>query len=604
MSFAQPLWLLGLPLIALIAVLLMLRRPGAVATVPFVELWRTPGAPPRPAQRGSQLRPLPAYAVLGLLAGAAAMFAAAEPHWALLDAPGRGLVVVVDRGLGMSTLARESERPVAAPSRSRLLASAERLSQRLTAEAEPRLPVRLAAVPPLLGRGEWSSATTAGDLAELLRALPPTAVDTSAAVVDVATTLCRQQPGLPLLVLTDATMPSTPGVIALPPPVAAGDVGIANFSAVDRPQTAPGQGRREVMVRLFNHSDTPRELTVEFRATTGATARLTQTLPARSQAAAFASMPLDSSDWLEARVLADKHAPADAQPANDAAYLVRTPANPRFEPRGALSAEVLRVMEAYAEVRPPEAGARSIPVRATAPDAPDDENESILTLPATTEAAMQPAVGAAIVVRADWLGLTPARLLPALEGGRLAAPPGDRAAWRPLVEIDGVPVVAESTRPPRRVWIGLNSASLAASPAFVVLWSSVMDSFTSGAPHAATGRWTSSPVTPVDPSWRMEVPSEAPPVEYAPGVYRRPDGQRIALHASPALPTDRAPAPEPDDDPWGEALRRALREASRPPVGAPATARTTPALAAAMALALSVSAALAWSGLRGVRRSA
>src|SRR5438128_2615151 len=104
MTFAAPMFLLGLVPWAAVAVWLLLGQRQTSA-VPFLDLWQaTPDAPPR-ARRHVHLPPLAILAALAAML--LAICAAARPVWRSTRA-GRMVTVVLDRGVTMSSDARRA----------------------------------------------------------------------------------------------------------------------------------------------------------------------------------------------------------------------------------------------------------------------------------------------------------------------------------------------------------------------------------------------------------------------------------------------------------------------------------------------------------------
>lgn len=574
MSFTQPIWLLVLPLAAGIAVWLMSRRRGAEADVPFVDFWRA-ARPPTTAGPSWRWRSLPGATILALLAASAAAIAAAGLRMDGLDPPGRGLLVIVDRGIGMSATAG---------GKPRYLAAAEALTAALRSRGVARLPIRLVVVPPVQDQGGFLD-THASDWLDHLSRVPPTALDTTAAVEAAVWEALRDAEGRPVVAIghPDVSADADARLFSYPVPPADDDVGIDHFSVVDSPAAGDAPNRRDAMVAARNASPAERAVRVTVHVGSGgAAAETTITVAARTVKSAFLPLPLDGSTWLEARVVQHDVAAPDAQPANDAAWLVLSRAWPQVEPRGVLPEEVLRAIEVYRRHRPADDRSPTVHVASAGGEA-GSPGASVTVPGAPVDGSPWPP-GAEVQVTADWLPLSPRDLAPAATDGTIVLPPGDADAWRPVVTVGRVPVVAETLATPRRVWVGLRSPALARTPAFVVLWSAILDSF---AVHNAGG-WRSEPLRSSTARHARLTPA-ADEVEVSPGVYRNADGSLVAVNASPP-----APAADEPFDPEASAttgdLARMLELASAPPAGRSVHRTIAGRAAAGMALLLTVSA--------------
>jgi hypothetical protein len=280
----------------------------------------------------------------------------------------------------------------------------------------------------------------------------------------------------------------------------------------------------EVMVRIRNQSgEKSAGLVVNG-------ARTEVELPAMGQTQDY-FLPVEAG----AKVVKLEVEVSDDFAADNVAHLVRRGAWPVIEVRRPVGAELQRVVEQYSRLRPSSSESKRVGIG-------DEDAEIVLGkigagASGAVTVAEHPIISA--VARVDWSAMA--------ADGVAELPAGD---WKALVRVGERAVVAVSEKPGRRVWVGVDTRKMAASPEFVIFWSSVFDWVGDGGEEFAarmTGRMERSFVLVeghlgnLEPGWW-------------PGLYRRPDGEMVAVN----VPDVVVPAPRQSD--WRSALAKLARE--------------------------------------------
>ena len=99
------------------------------------------------------------------------------------------------------------------------------------------------------------------------------------------------------------------------------------------------------------------------------------------------------------------------------------------------------------------------------------------------------------------------------------------SSWHPMVRVGGRTVLAERASPRRQVLVNFWSPTFVRDADFVVLFASILDSFSGGEP-----RWTSEAVFVPPAPWQL-VTVAIEGYEPSPGVYRDETGRLHALNA-------------------------------------------------------------------------
>jgi hypothetical protein len=502
MTFASPIWLIGLlPWAAVVVYLLWGRRRQE--GVPFLYLWLGPVEGPRPKRRFAAPPLALAFAILSMLL---ALLGAARP---VMYDPLRGnhVTIVIDRGATMSAQSA---------GRARYVEAAAALETEL-ARLGARTPVDLVEVP-----GLKVERTDVSDWIGSAARLERTAVDTGAAL---RTTVARRlaEASGPVIVLTDQGLPADNGrLVRVPPPSVVRNAGIVLLAARETP-------RPQVMVRVRNGTD---QATAELRVSAdGREVMRAIDLPAPGGATRDYFVDVEGlGDVVKAELdLADDFG------GDDAAWLVRAGSPPRIEPRGSLPPELRRMIEVYTSSRPPASDApRVVVVRDLAALPPGSAGVVLAAGQGAPLAPSEAGVRPHPVTRNTEWG-------PFESAARLAdPPPGD---WTPVVTVGGRPAVAVREAPARQVWVGIESDDWSRRPAYVVFWASVFDWLGGG-----ESRFASHPVGRLEGNWRVVERFGAggsPPVSSEPGLWpglyeRVEDGARRAVNAGgvnfPATP--------------------------------------------------------------------
>ena len=475
MTFAASLWLIALaPLAAVVVYLLRGRRRQE--PVPFLDLWRGPVEPPRPKRRWV---PPPLALLLAILAMLLAVLGAARP--ALWNPTGAGPVtVIVDRGATMSAGDR--------------LAEAARAAQQELARLSPSTPVDLITVP-----GDGPARTEVSEWAAGVSQLPRTAVDTTALLTATVARRLGETTG-PIIVLSDRTINAASERIArVSPGKDVSNAGIAHVAARQSP--AP-----QVMVRVRSKG---RNARAELRVST-----------AGRDVVRAIDLPPDGGTrdyFLDVEQLGDvvkaELRVQDDFAADDVAWLVREGSPPRLEPRGAVPAELRRMIAVYASSRPPTAESQRVTIVRDAAALPP-ASPGVVLAEARDEVPRAP-------VQVQPHPLTRDTQWDAADSPRLADAPGE--GWTPVVSIGGRVAVAVRDGPARQVWVGVESDGWARTPAYVVFWANVFDWL-----GGVDVRYADHPVGRLEGRWTpVELAGGAGPAGAAaepglwPGLYRR-----------------------------------------------------------------------------------
>jgi hypothetical protein len=522
MLIAAPIWLLALIPWSALAIWLLRGRRERVG-VPFLALWRDAEARPS-SSRAVQAPPLPI--ILLLLTILFSILAASSPT--LSRSETQPITVLVDRGVTMSARDGDAYRYVRA---------AELLAPHV------RGAVRVISIP-----AREERATDAGGLASAVRALPPTALDTSADVAQAAQRLLATTDE-PVIVLSDQAVNATDPRLSVITPPAQANIGIAHFAARERPAA-------QAMVRLVGEGQSKQTIIVSNDGT-----RVERTMDAPGTA--FIDLP---GLGKTAEVALSQ---GDPLTADDRAWLVREAGWPRIEPIAALSPELSRMVETYRKLRPAREDARVVSI---ADAAGNIDGAAVLLAPATAAET-----GAASV--AEHPITTGAAWSEVLKDARLGA--AAPAGFTPVVSIgDHVAVAVRET--PRQAWVAIESATFPRRADYVVFWTNVFDWLGQGG-----DAFVSHPIGLLGDEWRRL--TDGPPGTEPglwPGVYQRLDGTLRAVNAG----AHAKPAPPAAANDWQQRLARLAsgRAGGRP---------LSPYLLIA-ALACALGAALRWPGRR------
>ena len=253
------------------------------------------------------------------------------------------------------------------------------------------------------------------------------------AILAAAQPKWRGPPSPPPRIAT--TGPSTP-------PSRPSNVAITRVAAIDRP-------RAQLMVTVRNDSELA-AARLEVRSGETAVGQDLSLPPRSQQRSYFIDLPT-LAEKLEV-TLADHHA-----------TLTRESLPAKVEVRGDVPPEVRRVAEAYSHARPAgeEGSIVAIPSAGSEPGvivAAGEFSTGELRAPQVTDHPVTDHVDFAALSTA-WVSATD--------------PGGD--GWTVLVSSEGRPLVAVRESPARQVWIGFHSPDFARTPAFVVLWTNVLD---------------------------------------------------------------------------------------------------------------------------------
>ncbi|MGH7214410.1 MAG: hypothetical protein ACREIT_06575 [Tepidisphaeraceae bacterium] len=435
MTFASPIWLIALAPWAALA-WWMLRGRAPRVDVPFVDLWRGPAGVRRP-RRAVERPPLATALVLAALL--LAVLAAARPT--VEDFTGRAHVtIVVDRGVTMSAQSR---------------GGTSRLGQAVDA-ASPELAkhfggasVDLVAVPGDQTRtnaAEWSGLD--GFFAPALQATGPP-------LADVVRRKIAENQG-PVIVFSDqAPGAESDRLVLVPPSAPARNIGVVSVAAREHPSPA-------MMVRLRNQSGQTGAASLQIVSGDRTVTRPID-LPRRdTEADYFIDIQDALADVTTVEILTDGD--DDDLPADDRAWVARTRSWPRIETATVVPLALRRMIEVYADARPPAGSSRVVRVVSDGAVPADASPVVVIGAGAGEPASRLEPHAHPVVENVDWSALADARA-----AGQ--APPG----WAPVLIAGGRTLVAVTEQPARRVWVGFESESFPRSPAFVVFWTDLFD---------------------------------------------------------------------------------------------------------------------------------
>jgi hypothetical protein len=523
MTLLAPLWLVLILPWAGLAVW-MLRARGRDVEVPFVRLWRTGERTPSSA-RGRRLPPL--YVLLVLLALLGLILAASQPMVSAGSRSATKFILILDRGNTTSARALADLR--------------DDLRDFDSAAAELRLvPGDPAGTAPI---------HSLSDIADIAL----TAVDTRQ-LIDHAVRDALSEHDAPVLVFTGHALEIQHArVIQIPPGRAPVNVGIQQVAF--RPSPRP-----QVMLRVFNQSD----LTSASLRVAGMEPRAIA-LPATSQSRDYFIDPPASTTQ---DVLHVQLEVADELPLDNDAWLAREPAPSRIVVAGNVSPASQRMLRIYSDLRQIQISAEGASLATT----PGIELAGNLSSTAAGELQVTPHP---VTANIDWRRLTTGDL-------RITGDSPDReAGWQPVVRV-GERVVLAVHEARKQVWVGFDFDSFAADPAFVVLWTNMLDHITGG-----EARWVARTPQTLPPGWQRIMPGPLPAGVQAgrvPGIYRSAENQQRAINAPARL------VPDPPRIDWRSELTDLFQSRQ-------AGVRFSPALvtAALMLLALAL---LLWPGAR------
>ncbi|MFT3785563.1 MAG: hypothetical protein QM770_05290 [Tepidisphaeraceae bacterium] len=463
-----PVWLLLLlPWAGLSAWLLIGHRRREAVTGVF--LWERDA----PASTNRRARRPPVAIVLLLLGLLTGVIALARP---VRSAPSwQNVLVIVDRGPGLAA--------IEADGRSRRSHLLDRLVEWTSDE---RMPIAIRFVPadPLREARTLAEACVAPDVV----------TDTHEAIIDAVREAQRQ--GKTVLVLTDAPMGSSDGVVMLSP-----DHVLAN-AGVERVVWANGQ----LMVSIRNERDSAIDL-LTLDDLSGRRRVPIDPVPAHARDNRFVDVA-GPPEWLGVSIDGE-----DAMPWDDAAYLARVPGDVKLVAGQGLPEPVRRVVAAHAAARPATDTARLVSITRDG----SIQSSAIIVAGATDEASGDVSIDDPILA-----GMRlPTR-------GPIAHDGPTGLGWRTIAHRAGRPIVAVRTTPARQAWIGFDAGPWAREVDFVLFWSALID-------------WIAERPTPTMAAIGVsELPHDAvpdtthttqPTISRGPGLYRR-DGELFAVNRS------------------------------------------------------------------------
>src|SRR5690349_17723742 len=323
MTFASPLWLLGLlPWIALVVWLLIGKHQAT--TVPFINLWR--GSEPNPRVR-AKFRLPPFALVCFILVMLLAIVAAARPRvTAIPYTAGPHLTIIVDRGLTMSVRSGERD-PVY-----KEMAQAVREPIVRTLGFGPTELVLVPGLPPIqTDRLDWYSLID--------KDVPAPTTDTKL-LLSEAVLRALAAGDRPVVLLSDQklSVAGNPRVIQIPPASRPRNVGIVRAAARRYPTT-------QVMVRLRNDSDSTRALLKLGGEGRESVQSLELPPPGQEKDYFFDPPPMDDRLTVELQGV-------DDIPIDNRMTLLAKPSRPAVRTAGALPEEVGRIIGSYTKLRP------------------------------------------------------------------------------------------------------------------------------------------------------------------------------------------------------------------------------------------------------------
>lgn len=507
MTFLSPLFLIGLiPWSAISIWLLWGRRQRT--DVPFLEFWRE-AAEETHARRRMKVPPV--AIALAIAAMLLAVLAAARPlvH-GIGSARGPRVTVIVDRGITMSATQNRTIR---------FRAAAEAAQQMLRATGRDLGSLDLLAVP-----GEPTPRFVSGDWAAAVASLPPTALETSAALQStIAARRAADDDGM-ILVISDHDLHRHDSrLIQISPETIPVDVGIVMLAASATP-------RPQVMARIRNQSSqTSTTLTVESG---GQPQRRQIDLPPRGgERDYFIDMP-QLGDTVEAMLDLRDDIPAD-----DKAWLVRERSWPRIAAGEGVSPELRRMIAVYESRHAPSAASQTLAIVSQLDAAPPSGPVVVVVAPAASApvAAAIETVDHPITRHINWEALAPS----------LSWNTDPPRGWQPLISVGGHTLVAARDDPARQVWVGIGGSQWPASTDFVMFWANVFDWAGQGGE-----RFADRDLADLTPEWRLVDPGAAGQA----GIYEN-GVQRGAFNA---WAPDLTPPPQTN---WRSALAAWSREA-------------------------------------------
>jgi len=411
----------------------------------------------------------PVFIIASLLAVFFCILAAAQPAWNTL---GGRATIIVDRGITMS-------------------ASADRIAQ--TVDRARQLgkwdSIELISVP------NTPSVHSASQPWEgIARALPLTAVDTRRMLAEVIQ-VWLSRGDEPIVVLSDQRLETEdPRVIRISPSTALMNAGIVHIAA-------RGTSSTRVMVNLRNQSDEHHaklfvnEIEHEID------------LPQTGGERAYFFDLNEPAEVIHVRM--EVH---DDLAADNEAWLVRGGSRRAIEVRSPVPAELSRMIDVY-EGSQAHAGHDRIIV-AESEKSLGDEPGVILLGGATSSPGDVSSVTHPIVEHVS--AFATSSNIPRRSNG---------VAWEDIVVANGQAIVSVREKPARQVRVAFDWPEFARSPDFVIFWTNVLNWVGGGAGE----EWEARPVQQLSADWASV---DSSPGELWPGLYRRGDGELLAMNAT------------------------------------------------------------------------
>jgi hypothetical protein len=429
MSFASPLWLLGLVPWAGVTIRLLLARRRRVA-VPFVALWR--GSTERPRAKPRLTLP-PLATLLSIVALLFAVLASARPL--LRSRTGPAVTIIVDRGITMSARGAHTER---FKETCDLLAS--RLRETLGEGAVHVITVPGGELAQLDG-GNWVSA--------IASASP--SLQTSQPALNAAVRESLADPRADVIVVTDQTVAADDRLVQVMPQSTVSNLTIARVAAREDPHP-------EAMVELRdqNCGADVRPATVRIESA-GQTAWQNVQIPRNGTATAFLDLPKFGPT-----ISIDVDAPDDL-PADNHAALAREQSAATIEDSGDLPEPLRRMIAVYRRHR--DGSGKTVAIVMTEADIPADTPAVVLakgtssTSPTATLRVEDHPVSKSV----DWSEST---------AGAGGLPP---AGFLPIVSKGDAIFVAVREQPARSVWVCVGDSAWPSRAGYVIFWTNVFD---------------------------------------------------------------------------------------------------------------------------------
>jgi hypothetical protein len=104
-----------------------------------------------------------------------------------------------------------------------------------------------------------------------------------------------------------------------------------------------------------------------------------------------------------------------------------------------------------------------------------------------------------------------------------AESPGE--GWRPLIRSGPLVLVAVRDQPARQVWVGFTSPTFPMRKEYPIFWTKVFDWVGGG-----EEQFSYQPMQSLGREWKLASPA-VKPFDPSPGIYRRDDGQQLAMNA-------------------------------------------------------------------------